>query len=316
MSHLVSAINRHLYLIDGYDLGSEERTGTYVLVDKPEVAVTLIETGPSSSNKHIKKGLEELGISLSDIKWVIVTHIHLDHSGGAGLLLSECPNAKLIVHPKGARHLIDPTKLIKGAKAVYGDSFDKLFSPVLPVEKDRIIEKTDNSTLTLTKDRTLTFIDTPGHSRHHFSIYDSKTLTMFTGDTIGIRYPSLERDGSYLYLPSTSPNQFDPEEMLLSIEKIESMKPMFIAFGHYGLSTHPNLVYKQIRYWLPIFLKLGKESLEKDLGHEGLKEELLVAVNEQLKKDGIKNDHTAYKMIHLDLNISAMGILDYLKKQS
>ncbi|UCZ54845.1 MBL fold metallo-hydrolase [Bacillus shivajii] len=312
MSQLVLTFSRNFHLIDGHDLGLVERTGTYVLDCRPEGNVTIIETGPSISNEYIKKGLEEIGIPLSDIQWIIVTHIHLDHAGGAGLLLNDCPNAKVVVHPRGYRHLCDPSRLIKGAKAVYGAAFDDLFAPILPIAKDRLVEKADQSTLSLTDDRTLTFIDTPGHAKHHYSIYDTETATMFTGDTIGIRYPSLERDNVSLYLPSTSPNQFNPEDMLNSLAEIKSFEPKQIAFGHFGISDQPSVVYEQIRYWLSIFMEKGQEVFDQNQDHETLQNILLNEVNHELKKQGISPSHSAYQFIHLDLKISAMGILDYL----
>ena len=127
-------LNDRIYLIDGYDLGVAKRTGIYVIDEKD---LTIVETGPSPSVKYVKKGLEALGFSLDQVKYIIVTHIHLDHAGGAGLLLEECPNAKVVVHRKGARHLADPSRLIAGAKAVYGEKFSALFDPIRPIPEER-----------------------------------------------------------------------------------------------------------------------------------------------------------------------------------
>ena len=162
-------IDDRIDLIDGFDLGLPERTGTYV-IDEEEL--TLIETGPSPSIKHVKQGLVSLGYSLEDVKYIIVTHVHLDHAGGAGLLLTECPNAQVVVHPRGIRHLEDPSKLIAGAKTVYGESFSDLFDPIIPIPEDRLVEKGEGDTLTIGENCTLEFLDTPGHAKHHLSIYD------------------------------------------------------------------------------------------------------------------------------------------------
>jgi glyoxylase-like metal-dependent hydrolase (beta-lactamase superfamily II) len=110
-------LGKQIHLIDGFDLGMPGRTGTYVI---QEEQLTLIETGPSPSVPYVLQGLRDLGLSPEDVKYIIVTHIHLDHSGGAGLLLKDCPNATVVVHPRGARHLADPSRLIESARSVYG----------------------------------------------------------------------------------------------------------------------------------------------------------------------------------------------------
>ncbi|WP_017187871.1 MBL fold metallo-hydrolase, partial [Alkalibacillus haloalkaliphilus] len=129
-------------------------------------------------------------------------------------------------------------------KAVYGDKFDKLFDPIIPVPEVRLQEHEDGSQLKL-QNRELTFYDTPGHAKHHFSIHDSKSNSIFTGDTIGVYYPDLLEFDEELILPSTSPNQFDPKSMLESLSRIERLDVDAINFGHFGQSTNPELVYKQ-----------------------------------------------------------------------
>src|SRR5699024_1559836 len=152
-----------------------------------EEALTLVETGPSPSVKYIKQGMEDLGFTLDQVQYIIVTHIHLDHAGGAGLFIQACPNATIVVHPKGARHLADPKRLASSARAVYGDSFQELFEPIVPVPEERLLVKGEGDTLKIGPDCTLTFYDTPGHAKHHFSIYDPVSNGIFTGDTVGIR---------------------------------------------------------------------------------------------------------------------------------
>ena len=147
-------LNEKIYLIDGFDLGVAERTGTYVIAEE---ALTLVDTGPSPSVKHVKKGLETLGYSLDQVKYIIVTHIHLDHAGGAGLLLEECPNAKVVVHPRGARHLADPSRLVAGARMVYGERFSELFDPVVPIPEERLLIKDEGDTLEIGPACTLKF---------------------------------------------------------------------------------------------------------------------------------------------------------------
>lgn len=315
MAQRVYSINKHTYLIDGFDLNQERRTGTYVLIHPISGDFSIIETGPSLSVPHIKEGLKELNLSLNHLKNIIVTHIHLDHAGGAGLLLKDCPAAKVFVHPKGARHLADPSRLVNGARAVYGDKFDDLFDPVLPIPEEAISALDDREKILLDAERELLILHTPGHAEHHISIYDPHTNTVFTGDTIGIRYASLEDKGVYFYLPSTSPNQFDPNKMRDSLSAILDLKPETIAFGHFGTSSAPLLVKDQLIKWLNVFTTEGEQAYENKEDHYQLKNTLLNYVSDFLSEKRISAKDPVYEVIQLDLLISAMGILDYFSKK-
>ncbi len=305
-------LGNRIHLIDGFDLGIPSRTGTYVI---NEDELTLVETGPSMSVPYILNGLKQLNIDPADIKYIIVTHIHLDHAGGAGLLLKDCPNAKVVVHPKGARHLADPSRLIQGAKAVYGDDFERLFEPILPIPEEKLIIKEDGDTLYLSENCQLTFYHTRGHADHHFSIYDPVSNGIFTGDTVGVRYDQLKE--FEFYLPSTTPNQFRPDEMIASLEKIvNELKVDTIYFGHFGPSNQPMEVYKQIKYWLPKFLETGEKVRDKGNGHEQLCEELLTLVQNFIHEKNIPETHHVYEVINVDLQVCSMGIIDYLEKRN
>ncbi|WP_270182178.1 MBL fold metallo-hydrolase [Alkalihalobacillus sp. CinArs1] len=308
-------IGEDLYLVDLNDLNLEKRTGSYILAEEE---ITIIETSASPSIPHLLNGLEELNIDLKKVRNIIVTHIHLDHAGGTGLFLEKCPNARVIVHQKGYRHLENPSRLIQGAKAVYGEKFDELFDPIIPIPSDRLLTMEDGEKLSIGEDRVLTFIDTPGHAKHHFSILDSKTNGVFVGDTIGVYYPLSDVE---LYLPSTSPNQFNPHDMLDSLEKIMAFNPDAIYFGHYGKSDAPEHVTEQLTYWLPEFIR-SAETIVNDV-NEGAPEyvskliadDLFTKVQTTLSNQGIATDHHIYRYIELDLSVCAMGLYDYIIKQ-
>lgn len=303
-------LNERIFLIDGFDLGVPERTGTYVV---NEEELTLVDTGPSPSVKHVKKGLETLGFSLDQVKYIIVTHIHLDHAGGAGLLLEECPNAKVVVHPRGARHLADPARLVAGAKMVYGERFSELFDPVVAIPEERLLIKDEGDKLEIGPACTLIFSDTPGHAKHHFSIYDPVSNGMFTGDTVGIRYEQLIRDGVDLFLPSTSPNQFDPDAMREEIERMLNMDLDYIYFGHFGMTSNPKMALRQVAEWLDIFMKEAETIGELSKSHEILAERLSDRVRDHIREKNVPDNHEVYGLIELDMQVSAMGILDYIR---
>lgn len=305
-------LGERIHLIDGFDMGWAERTGTYVIAEEE---LTLVETGPSPSVPYIKAGLAKLGYTTEQVKYVIVTHIHLDHAGGAGLFLKDCPNAKVVVHPKGARHLVDPSRLIAGARAVYHDDFDRLFDPIEAVSVERILIRGDGDTLKIGENCVLEFLDSPGHANHHFSIYDPVSRGMFTGDTAGVLYPQLKKDGIHLVLPSTSPNQFDPDAMLASLSRFEARKLNRIYFGHFGMSEQVDDVYCQIREWLPVFVAEGESAIDAGQTYEELSRTLFERVSDHLQSQGISDDHEVLEILKLDLQVCSMGILDYLHKR-
>jgi glyoxylase-like metal-dependent hydrolase (beta-lactamase superfamily II) len=314
----VQLIDR-IHMIDLHDLNMPGRTGSYVILEE---SLTIIETSASPSIPFLLDGLKELKLKPEDIAYIIVTHIHLDHAGGVGLLLETCPNAKVIVHPKGYRHLADPSRLIAGAKAVYGDKFERLFEPILPVPEDRLIQKKDGEQLTIGKNCTLTFYDTPGHANHHFSIFDPISNGIFTGDTVGIYYHMLQDQGLEFYLPSTSPNQYNPDAMLASIARIEKLNVDRIFFGHFGMSVRPEEVFRQIREWTPMFIEAGENAV-KNNKNETLEEltkltynNLLSAVRGYLNKHHVPKEHSVYEVLGVDLKVSAMGLVDRLLKKA
>jgi len=306
----------NISFFDVFDLGLENRTGTYVIHDKK---LTIVETSASPSIPYLLDGLKSLNIDPKDIQYIVVTHIHLDHAGGAGLLLKECPNAKVVVHPRGFRHLVDPSRLIAGARAVYGDDFNRLYNPIYPIPEDRLIIKEDGETLEL-EERTLTFYDTPGHAKHHFSIHDSYSNGIFTGDTIGIYYRDIE-DFDF-FLPSTSPNQFNPDEMLASLNKIKDLHVSHIYFGHFGMGKNPNKVYEEINKWLPIFVVTAEEVYEehKTKTIEQLtpliSAKLFNKIKLFLNDNKIPSTHKVYAILKIDIDICSMGLADYFLKKS
>jgi len=165
---------------------------------------------------------------------VIVTHVHLDHAGGAGSLMQLLPNATFLVHPYGARHMIDPTKLEAGARGVYGDEmFDEVYGKLIPVEEHRVRIMEDGDEITF-GNRQLRFMDSPGHARHHFCVHDSLTNGWFTGDTFGLSYREFDTQNGAFLLPTTTPIQFDPEPLKESVRKLVAVEPDFMYLTHYG----------------------------------------------------------------------------------
>ena len=204
----------------------------HIIVERGRVAV--VDSGTNDSIPLVLAALADKGLGPESIDFVLLTHVHLDHAGGAGLLMTKAPNARLVVHPRGARHMIDPSKLMAATRDVYGaEAATQMYGDLVPVPKDRVIEATDGATVDLAG-RTLTFHDTPGHAKHHNCIHDGATGHLFTGDMFGLSYRELDRDGRQFVFPATTPTQFDPEAFHRSIERMTALKPEALYLTHYG----------------------------------------------------------------------------------
>ncbi|MDD5388796.1 MAG: MBL fold metallo-hydrolase [Gallionellaceae bacterium] len=235
--------------------------------------VALVDTGTQHSVAHILATLAELGLGPEAVDYVIATHVHLDHAGAAGALLACCPNARLVAHPKGARHLIDPAKLIAGSLAVYGEAlFHQLYGDIIPAPAERVIEADDGHRIDF-HGRVLTFIDTPGHARHHFCIHDTASNSIFTGDTFGISYREFDvgadEHARPFIFPTTTPVQFEPEALHASIERLLALNPTAAYLTHYGRVTGLPALAGELHKLIDEFVRLTRAVVEEGVARHG-----------------------------------------------
>ena len=198
-----------------------------------------IDCGTSHAVPAMLKALEAVGLGPEAVERVILTHVHLDHAGGVGALLERLPNARVGVHPRGARHLINPARLVESATAVYGEGdMARHYGTIVPVPAHRLDEIADSQTLLL-GERELFCLHTPGHAEHHLCIWDARSHSWFTGDTFGISYRELDGPNGAFIIPTTSPTQFDPMSLKTSITQMMSYRPRAMHLTHYGTVTEP-----------------------------------------------------------------------------
>lgn len=196
--------------------------------------VAIVDTGTNFSVPLVLAALAHYGRGPNDVDYVILTHIHLDHAGGAGELMRACPAARLTVHPRGARHMADPAKLWEGTVAVYGEqTATKIYGRIAPIPAERIIETSDEHVIEWGT-RSLRFFDTPGHAKHHVMMHDSRSGHLFVGDTFGISYTELDQDGRSFVIPTTSPTHFEPEPYHRSIDLVLRLAPPAVYMTHYA----------------------------------------------------------------------------------
>ncbi len=197
-------------------------------------APVLVETGSQSSIAVLLGALDELGLGPEDLAGVAVTHIHLDHAGGVGDVAKAFPSATVYVHEKGARHLVDPTRLVRSAGMVYGDLLDSLYGRLEPTAPERIHVLEDGEDIVVSPTRVLTTVDSPGHAKHHLALHDSQSGILFVGDAVGVRLP----DAGVLR-PATPPPDFDLDLAITSLHKFVDRNPAEVALAHYGLVPDP-----------------------------------------------------------------------------
>lgn len=204
----------------------------HLLVEGDRAAI--VDTGTNFSVPLVLAAMREKAIAPAQVDYVILTHIHLDHAGGAGLFMRTFPNATLTVHPRGARHMADPARLVAGTVDVYGaEATRRMYGDILPVPAERILETPHAASIRLAG-RELQFLDTPGHARHHVAIRDTRTGHIFAGDVFGLSYREMDEGGRQFIVPTSSPAQFDPQPYHSSVDLILKLAPQAVYVTHYS----------------------------------------------------------------------------------
>jgi glyoxylase-like metal-dependent hydrolase (beta-lactamase superfamily II) len=258
-------------------------------------------------------GLKEAGVKPEDLDHIILTHVHLDHAGGAGQMMEKSPKALMHVHPRGARHLIDPSRLDQGARAVYGGEMEALFGELKPVAAQRVVSEEDGQKLHLGR-HTLTFYHTPGHAKHHMCIWDDVTHSIFSGDTVGIRYRPEYTGWDFVYgFPTTSPVDFDPDVMLESLDKMEALRPERIFHTHFGETKPAQQAFDFSRrgvHYIQALLQQLPDTADYPMIQQ--------ALSQIIAQDAERQGHKVANVdpLALDIMLDSQGILVYIQKKA
>lgn len=299
------ALQHGIHCVDAAHV-RDKLASIYILQQGQEVAI--IDTGSHHSLGNVQTTLAQLGIHPSQVKYVIPTHIHLDHAGGASTMMGLFEQARLIIHPRGARHMIDPSRLIEGSMSVYGKSkFLQLYGQIRPIDENRIDIAEDLDCFHL-EAREILFIDTPGHARHHFCIYDDQSQGIFTGDTFGLAYPPVKHH-PYGLVPTSSPVQFDPEAMISSIDRLLTYQPERMYLTHFGAIDKPAERSVGLKYWVAEYLKLCERLDPQSAESERqLEIEMRDMIFSKLLDDpSLSRDELAY-LLNSDIKLNSQGL--------
>jgi glyoxylase-like metal-dependent hydrolase (beta-lactamase superfamily II) len=289
------------------DFHREHMAACYLVEAESEVA--FIEVGTNSSTPRLMKVLQNRGWKPEDVSYVIVTHVHLDHAGGAGSLMQLLPNATFLVHPYGARHMIDPAKLEAGSRAVYGDEmFERIYGQLIPVEENRVRIMEDGDEI-IFGNRQLRFMDTPGHARHHFCVFDSLTKGWFTGDTFGLSYREFDTQNGAFLLPTTTPIQFDPEPLKASVKKLVAVDPRFMYLTHYGRVDDVQRLSQKMIEGVDTFVSFAEQYKEDDSRTQKIETAMAEWLMEGLDKHGVMlGKDRCMELLGSDIKLNTQGI--------
>ncbi len=280
---------------------------SHLIVENGRAA--FVDVGTNASAPRLMDALASQGLSAEDVEYVVLTHVHLDHAGGAGEMMRRLPRARLVVHPRGARHMIDPSKLMAGATAVYGaEIVARDYGTLVPVEASRVIEAGEGFVLELAG-RPLRFLDTPGHARHHVCVWDEASRSFFTGDTFGLCYRELASGRGPFALPTTTPVQFEPEALLASIDRLLAFRPRAMILTHYSRVTDVPRLAADLRSRVEAFVALARASRDRANPSVWLRAALADTLVGWARDHGAAlPDERILALLDVDLELNAQGL--------
>ncbi len=287
------------------------------LVVSDEGRAAFIDTGTNHALPRHLAAIDALGIARDAVDFVIPTHVHLDHAGGAGALLRELPTATLIIHPRGERHMIDPTALYQGALAVYGrEEMERSYGTLVAVPAARVRTSHDGMDLMLGS-RRLHFIDTPGHARHHHCLWDEITRGWFTGDTFGLSYREFDsEERGACMLPISTPSQFEPELLRASIVRLLARQPACVYLTHFGRVDGALGAGQRLLALLERLVALGRRHATDADRHATLKREMATLYAQILAEHGIACTPSRLDLLAMDIELNAQGMALWLDREA
>ena len=303
--HGITAIDTE-YLYPGH-------AAAHLIVDEGRAA--FVDVGANSSVPFLLGALDELGIAPAAVDYLLLTHVHLDHAGGAGALMRELPNARAVLHPRGAPHMIDPTKLIAGSKAVYGEEpFRRMYGELVPIPAARVRVVADGERVAL-GGRMLELIHTPGHAQHHYVVVDAAHASIFSGDTFGISYRALDTENGAFITPSTVPTQFDPEQHIGSIDRMLAYRPESIYLMHFSRVSDVPRLGASLKAQIAELARIARAHAGDADPHTGIRADMLALWRALARDHGCRlSDSELEHALAGDLQLNTQGLIAWLTR--
>lgn len=286
----------------------------YLIVEQGRGA--FVDCGTALSVPVLLAALHDAGLAPTDVDWLILTHVHLDHAGGAGQLMRLLPNARLLVHPRGAPHMIDPARLVAGATEVYGEEeMARSYGHVLPVAAERVVVACDAGSIELAG-RALLCIETPGHARHHQCVWDARSRSWFCGDAFGIAYRELDNAaGEAFVIPTSSPVQFEPEPMRASIARMLAFAPEALYLTHYGRVENAARLAEALYAQIEAMVTIARDCDGRADRHAALVAALGALYTARARAHGCTlDDAGVLALLATDIELNAQGLACWLDR--
>ena len=279
-------------------------------------AAAFVDVGTNYSVPHLLAALQELDLSPAAVEYVFITHVHLDHAGGAGLLLQTLPNARLLVHPRGAPHLIDPAKLIAASKTVYGEErYRELYGDLVPVAADRVLLSEDGLRIDL-RGRPFQLLHTPGHALHHYCVVDLDHRNLFTGDTFGLSYRELDTAQGAFGVPTTTPSQFDPGQLIASIDRLMDTEPRAAYLMHYSRITGLPAIAASLKAQITEIAALALRLADASDPYAAIYAAMRALWIELAARHGVADPQAGVdEYLSKDLDLNTQGLIAWLQRQ-
>jgi len=310
--HIAQPLGGGVYLIDTLYL-RPGLAASHLVVDEGRAA--FVDTGAGPAAPRLLAALDELGIAREQVDYLFLTHVHLDHAGGAGQLMQALPNAQAVLHPRGAPHLIDPTKLIAGSIQVYGEElYRQLYGELIPVPADRVVVTEDRQRLRLGR-RTFEFIDAPGHARHHHCPIDLDHREVYSGDNFGICYHELDTDRGPFMLPTTTPVQFDPDALHATVDRIMSYGPRRIFQTHFGPVTDLERLARDLHAAIVELVRIAREHAAAPDRRDRIEADMFRYFSVKLDEHGYTGDLARrHALLDDDVRLNTAGLEVWLDR--
>jgi len=295
-------VSERVFLLDTYAFGFPGVVGAYLIKgSKP----TLVDCGYASSYENVLAGLAEVGVMPTDVKYVVPTHVHMDHAGATGRLLKEMPNAQVIAHEKSVKHLVDPTRLIESVTKVFGETLASLYGAPVPIPAEKITAVGEEMSLDLGGGLTATIVHSPGHAPHQISMILDRTKTLLTADAVGVVYPWLK-----VMIPTTPPPSFNLTEMVASLRTLRQATPVELLVPHFGVRKDTDWYFDNTIQRATDWVEKVRSMSKKGMTPDEISEVMVQGIRSEARLQSLE----LYAQVLI--KTSVMGIMNYIDKGS